>query len=128
MNVKRHYNSESLVNFLNDLIKQQKTSSTRLASALDVSHATMSRWLSGVVIPGVKSCKSIADYAGIPVDKVLSMAGYLPEVETVPFAKWPEFREYARRKYPKELDDDLITMIEAIIRKKQQKSHGRHAR
>jgi len=128
MNARRNNGSATLVVFLNDLIKQQKTSSTRLASALEVSHATMSRWLSGVVVPGVKSCKSIADYAGIPVDKVLSMAGYLPEVETVPFAKWPEFREYARRKYPKELDDDLVTMIEAIIMKKRQKNHGRHAR
>ncbi|MBA7690960.1 hypothetical protein ES703_99496 [subsurface metagenome] len=28
--------------------------------------------------------------------------------------EWPEFREYARRKYP-ELDEDLITMIEDLI-------------
>ena len=28
--------------------------------------------------------------------------------------KWPDFREYARQKYP-ELDEDLITMIEDLI-------------
>lgn len=27
----------------------------------------------------------------------------------------PEFREYARRKYQKELDEDLITMFEDLI-------------
>jgi len=27
----------------------------------------------------------------------------------------PEFREYARQKYPTELDEDLITMIEDLI-------------
>jgi len=30
--------------------------------------------------------------------------------------KWPEFREYAYQKYP-ELDEDLITMIEDLIRR-----------
>ncbi len=30
--------------------------------------------------------------------------------------KWPEFREYALQKYP-ELDEDLITMIEDLIRR-----------
>lgn len=32
----------------------------------------------------------------------------------------PEFREYARRKYPTELDDDVITMIEDVIRMRRQ--------
>jgi len=30
----------------------------------------------------------------------------------------PEFREYARRKYPNELDEDLITMIEDSIERR----------
>ena len=29
--------------------------------------------------------------------------------------RWPEFREYAHQKYPDELDEDLITMIEDLI-------------
>jgi len=32
----------------------------------------------------------------------------------------PEFREYASRKYP-ELDEDLITMIEDLIKRQSQK-------
>ena len=34
--------------------------------------------------------------------------------------KWPEFREYARQKYPNELDEDLITMIEDLIERRRQ--------
>ncbi len=35
--------------------------------------------------------------------------------------KWPEFREYARQKYPNELDEDLITMIEDSIERGRRK-------
>ena len=35
--------------------------------------------------------------------------------------KWPEFREYARQKYPNELDEDLITMIEDLIERGRRK-------
>ena len=35
--------------------------------------------------------------------------------------KWPEFREYARQKYPNELDEDLITMIEDLIERRRAK-------
>jgi hypothetical protein len=32
--------------------------------------------------------------------------------------EWPEFREYARKKYGKELDEDLIAMIEDLIERR----------
>ena len=35
--------------------------------------------------------------------------------------KLPEFREYARQKYPNELDEDLITMIEDLIERQRAK-------
>jgi transcriptional regulator with XRE-family HTH domain len=38
-------------------------------------------------------------------------------------AKWPEFREYFRRKYPN-LDEDLITMIEGLIERKRTRANG----
>ncbi len=38
--------------------------------------------------------------------------------------KWPEFREYARQKYP-ELDEDLITMIEDLIERRRAKRNSR---
>ncbi|MBA7682406.1 hypothetical protein ES703_90756 [subsurface metagenome] len=33
-------------------------------------------------------------------------------------SEWPEFREYARQKYP-EVDEDIITMIEDILAPKE---------
>ena len=38
--------------------------------------------------------------------------------------KLPEFREYARQKYPNELDQDLITMIEDLIKRRRAKSQN----
>jgi len=38
--------------------------------------------------------------------------------------KVPEFREYARQKYPNELDEDLITMIEDLIERRRAKRHN----
>ena len=46
-----------------------------------------------------------------------------------PPAAWPEFGEYARQKYPEELDEDLIFLIERLIilQKDRQYHHGRSA-
>lgn len=40
----------------------------------------------------------------------------------------PEFREYAHAKYPYELDDDLIAMIEGLIERKRQRESDRRRR
>jgi len=96
---------------------------SQLASDLGVSHATVSRWLSNADIPSIKSCHKLAEYSGVPLEKVLSIVGHLPRVaETAP-PEWPEFRDYARQKYPNELDEDLITMIEDLIERRRQKRY-----
>jgi hypothetical protein len=50
----------------------------------------------------------------MPLQKVLSIVGHIPKEEE-PSADWPEFRQYARRRYPNELDEDLMTLIENLI-------------
>jgi len=96
---------------------------SQLATDLGISHATVSRWLSGEDIPSTKSCCKLAEYSGVPLEKVLSIVGHLPRVaETAP-PEWPEFRDYARRMYPNELDEDLITMIEDLIERRRQKRY-----
>jgi len=89
---------------------------TQLATDLGISHATVSRWLSGKGKPGLESCRRLADYTGIPVDKLLAVAGHLPPLHETAPAEWPEFREYALEKYPQELDEDLIAAIDVFIR------------
>jgi len=54
----------------------------------------------------------------VPLEKVLSIVGHLPRIAEVEHSDWPEFREYAQRKYPDELDEDLITMIESLIERR----------
>ena len=98
---------------------------SQLAFDLGVSHATVSRWLSGAGTPNTKSCRKLAEYSGVSLVKVLSIAGHLPRVAKTQSLEWPEFREYARRMYPDELDEDLITMIEDLIERGRQKKNNR---
>jgi len=65
----------------------------------------------------------LAEYSGVPVEKVLSLAGHVPRIAERASAEWPEFREYAQMKYPTELDEDLITMIEDLIERRRQKRY-----
>jgi len=65
----------------------------------------------------------LAEYSGVPLEKVLSIVGHLPGVAEKAPREWPEFREYARQMYPNELDEDLITMIEDLIERRRQKRY-----
>ena len=99
-------------------MRRRKRLPSQLAADLGISHATVSRWLSGADVPSIKSCRRLAGYSGVPLEKVLSIVGHLPRTAEVEQPGWPEFREYARRKYPAELDEDLITMIEDLIERR----------
>jgi len=104
-------------------MRRRKRLPSQLASDLGISHATVSRWLSGADIPSTKSCRKLAEYSGVPLEKILSVVGHMPGVAEVAPPEWPEFREYARKMYPNELDDDLITMIEDLIERRRQKRY-----
>ena len=113
-----------MVLFLKEVMRRRKRLPSQLAADLGVSHATVSRWLSNKDVPNIKSCRRLAEYSGVPVEKVLSVAGHLPRIAEREPPEWPEFREYARRKYPAELDEDLITMIEDLIERRRAKRYG----
>ncbi|MDH5696641.1 MAG: helix-turn-helix domain-containing protein [Dehalococcoidia bacterium] len=113
-----------IVSFLKEVMRRRRRLPSQLAADLGVSHATVSRWLSNADVPNTNSCRKLAEYSGVPLEKVLSIVGHLPGVaETAP-PEWPEFREYARRMYPNELDEDLITMIEDLIERRRQKRYN----
>jgi len=106
-------------------MRRQKRLPSQLATDLGISHTTVSRWLSGKHTPSIKSCHKLAQHSSIPLPRVLSATGHLPRIaESIP-AEWPEFREYAMRKYPGELDDDLITMIEDLIERRRQRRRSK---
>ncbi len=112
-----------LVSFLKEVMRRRKRLPSQLATDLGISHATVSRWLSGADVPNTRSCHRLAEYSGVPVEKILSIVGHLPRVAEEPPVEWPEFREYARHMYPTELDEDLITMIEDLIERRREKRY-----
>ena len=113
-----------IVSFLKEVMRRRKRLPSQLAADLGVSHATVSRWLSGEDVPNIRSCQRLAAYSGVPVEKVLSVVGHLPRIAEKARTEWPEFRDYARQMYPNELDEDLITMIEDLIERRRRKRYG----
>ncbi len=105
-------------------MRRRKRLPSQLAADLGISHATVSRWLSGVDIPKMQSCHKLAKYSGVPLEKILAIVGYLPRIAEAEPPEWPEFREYARQKYPNELDEDLITMIEDLIERRRKRKYN----
>ncbi len=108
----------AIVGFLQKLMKRRRRLPSQLAKEIGVSHPTIGRWLTGVDVPSINSCRKLADYAGLSTEEVLSLAGHLPMIDATPASQWPEFREYAVQKYPGELDDDVIGMIEDLIERR----------
>jgi len=113
-----------IVTFLKEVMRRRKRLPSQLAAELGISHATVSRWLNDKDIPNIRSCQRLAAYSGVPLEKVLCLAGHLPTIAEKPPADWPEFREYARQMYPNELDEDLITMIEDLIERRRGRRYG----
>lgn len=118
----------SVNSFLQELMRRRKRLPSQLAADLGVSHATVRRWLFGEDVPSVRSCKMLADYSGIPLQKVLKIVGQLPEMNMQEATDWPEFREYALKKYPNILDEDIITMIEDLIERRRNIKYTRKRR
>ena len=114
----------TIASFLKEVMRRRKRLPSQMAAELGISHATVSRWLSGADIPSTRSCHKLAEYSGVPLEKVLSIVGHMPAVAEAGPPEWPEFREYARQKYPNELDEDLVTMIEDLIERRRQKRYN----
>lgn len=113
--------NETLVTFVKELMRRRRQLPSQLAADLGVSHTSVNRWLSGNDRPSFESCVKLAAYAAVSLERVLSIVGYLQPLPDTGPSEWPEFREYARRKYSNELDDDLITMIEDLIERRRKK-------
>jgi len=106
-----------LVSFLEDIMRRRKRLPCQSAKDIGVSQPTVLRWLSGEDIPSTLSCRKLAAYSGVPVQKVLAIAGHVPAVaQTVP-DEWPQFREYMRGKYPA-VDEDLVSAFEDYIERR----------
>jgi transcriptional regulator with XRE-family HTH domain len=115
----------SVNSFLQELMRRRKRLPSQLAGDLGVSHVTVRRWLFGEDIPNLRSCKMLAEYSGIPLQKVLKIVGQIPELAVQEAEDWPEFREYALKKYANILDEDIITMVEDLIERRRNTKFNR---
>lgn len=104
-----------------ELYKGKYGSLPKLAQAMEISTSQIykvkqgKRSINGKFIIG--TIKALPEYS---LDDLFCVA---PEGQLVKSSnnKWPEFREYALRKYPNELDEDLITMIEDLIERRRKR-------
>jgi len=92
-----------------------------LARDAGISPSTLSRWVSGKQVPSPELCQKFAEALSLPVERVLALAGHLVPMQKADGNALPEFREYARQKYPVELDDDMIAMIEDLIQRRRKR-------
>ena len=124
MNTTNTGTETQIVSFLQKLMRRRRRLPSQLAHDVGVSHPTVGRWLSGDDVPSTASCHKLAAYSGTPIEEVLVMAGHLPKIAQTPPTEWPEFREYVQLKYPDELDEDIITMIEDLVERRRQRRLG----
>ena len=114
-------NNGSIISFLEDLMSRRNKLPCQLATDVGVSHTSVLRWLAGKENPSTRSCRKLADYSGTPIEAILAKSGHLPARKPSKASEWPEFREYALTKYPDELDEDIVSMIEDMIERRRQK-------
>ena len=101
--------------FLQDVQRQRGLSLRGLARETGINVSTLSRWSCGKQTPSPKACRMLADYLSLSTEHVLALAGHLRPLHKGAIESLPEFREYAKQKYPEDLDDDMIAMIEDLI-------------
>ncbi len=109
---------QQLARFLHDALRQRNMSLRRFSQEVGISPSTLSRWLSGKQAPSPESCRKMAEALSLPPEQVLAWAGHLIPMRKADANNLPEFREYAQRKYPAELDEDMIVMIEDLIQRR----------
>ena len=112
---------KSIIKILEELMRRRSKLPSQLAKDLGISHATVSGWLSGKYTPDTRSCLKLSEYSGIQIEEFLCAAGHMPQLNENSSFILPEFREYARTKYPEELGEDVITIIEDLIESNRKK-------
>ena len=116
--------SAEFIAYLQELMRLRGRLPSQFAADLGISHTSVSRWLSGKDRPSLVSCVKLANYTGVPLQRVLQIVGYLMPLEETTASELPDFQEYVKRKYPQELDDDLVALIEDLIERRRGRDGG----
>ena len=102
-----------IMTWLRKMLKERHILAFYLAKQLGISHATVSRWLSGKDVPKPRHCEKLAILTGEHVLKILVLAGHLtktPELTVV----YPPFREFMDRTHNGFMPDLVDVMALAI--------------
>ena len=100
---------------LKKLMSRRKRLPCQLTVDLVINHSTIRRRPHSRYTTTPHLCRNLVKHSAVPLDAIPPITGTNQEIDSDKSIDWPEFREYARKKYPVELDDDLITMIEDLI-------------
>ncbi len=85
--------TRAIPRFLGELMSRKKRLPSQLAFDIGVSHATVGRWLKGQDIPSTRSCQRLAEYSGIPLERILALAGHIPTTGKDSMVEWPDYPE-----------------------------------
>ena len=101
-----------------ELYKEKYSSLSQLARVMGMTTSHVSRVKTGK--RGINQRFIIGAIKAFPGYDLADLFYITPKGVKSP--KLPDFREYARQKYPDELDEDLITMIGDLI----ERQRGKH--
>jgi len=111
----------TIVDLLQDITRRRGLSLRGLARETGINVSTLSRWYEGKQTPSPKSCRILAEYLSTSTEHILALAGHIKPLHKEAEGSLPEFREYATRRYPNELDEDIIAMIEDLISRRRER-------
>lgn len=100
---------------LEGLLDSRRYSNGELANEIGVNRRTLSCWKAGKTTPNLRSCKKLAQYSGLSLDKVLLLTNKRRWQAVYCAHICSGFEDYTRARYPKEIAEDLMTMTEDLI-------------
>ena len=104
-------NETPLTRWLQKMLTEHRLYASELARRLDISHATVSRWIHGQDIPKPLLCEKLAKLTREPLLRILALAGHTSHTSEDSLS-FPPFREYIAEMYPGTSPD----FVEAIAR------------
>ncbi len=113
-----------IMTWLKKVLKERQILAFYLAKVLGVSHATVSRWLSGKDIPTPRHCERLAKLTGEHVLSILILAGHLTKTPALTMA-YPPFRAYMAKVH-KGFMPDLVDVMALAIDKWRVGNHAKN--
>jgi transcriptional regulator with XRE-family HTH domain len=112
---------EAIANLISEYLEREGRGIGWLADRIKVHRTTVSRILHRRVLADPTTCRSLAEVIGIPPEKVLAMAGYLPSESGVPEMEDPELGFYLSQigKMPEKTREIVKTILREEYRQLQ---------